>query len=58
MSSLSLDLGEDRILLQTRSNIYYLDIYIPYFIEQKDCGAQFNRKTRVSPQSIITFQIF
>lgn len=46
-SSLSLDLGEDRILLQTRSNIYYLDIYLPYFIVQEDCGAQFNRKTRI-----------
>ncbi|KAH3727429.1 hypothetical protein DPMN_053364 [Dreissena polymorpha] len=46
-SSISLDLGEDRILLQTRSNTYYLDIYIPFFIVQADCGAQFNRKTRV-----------
>ncbi|KAL4233162.1 PIH1 domain-containing protein 1 [Mactra antiquata] len=45
--SISLDLGEDRILLQTRSNIYYLDIYIPYYIVQSDCGAQFNRKTRI-----------
>ncbi|KAH3727438.1 hypothetical protein DPMN_053373 [Dreissena polymorpha] len=46
-SSISLDLGEDRILLQTRSNTYYLDIYIPFFIVQADCGAQFNRKTRI-----------
>lgn len=46
-TSLSLDLGEDRILLQTRSNIYYLDIYLPFNIVQEDCGAQFNRKTRI-----------
>lgn len=46
-TSLSLDLGEDRILLQTRSNIYCLDIYLPFNIVQEDCGAQFNRKTRI-----------
>ncbi|KAK3608449.1 hypothetical protein CHS0354_035453 [Potamilus streckersoni] len=46
-SSLTVDIGEDRILLQTRSNAYYLDIYIPYNVIQEECGAQFNRKTRV-----------
>ncbi|XP_060590957.1 PIH1 domain-containing protein 1-like [Ruditapes philippinarum] len=46
-NSINLDLGEDRILLQTRSNIYYLDIYLPYYIVQQECGAQFNRKTRI-----------
>lgn len=46
-SSINLDLGEDRILLQTRSNIYYLDIYLPYYMVQSECGAQFNRKTRI-----------
>lgn len=46
-SSISLDLGEDRILLQTRSNIYYLDIFLPYYMVQSECGAQFNRKTRI-----------
>ena len=35
------------------SSIYYLGIYIPYLIEQKDCRAQFNGKTRVSVYSII-----
>lgn len=46
-SSITLDLGEDRILLQTRSNIYYLDIYLPFDLVQSECGAQFNRKTRI-----------
>lgn len=46
-SSISLDIGEDRILLQTRSNIYYLDIYLPFDLQQSECGAQFNRKTRI-----------
>jgi len=46
-ASLTLDLGEDRILLETRSDIYFLDIYLPYNIDQDDCGSQFNKKTKV-----------
>jgi hypothetical protein len=46
-NSIELDIGEDRILLQTRSNVYYLDIYLPYDLIQEECGAQFNKKTRV-----------
>ena len=46
-STLSVDVGEDRIVLETRSNKYYLDIYLPYLLVQEDCLAQFNCKTRV-----------
>lgn len=46
-STLSVDVGEDRIILETRSNKYYLDIFLPYLLIQEDCVAQFNRKTRV-----------
>lgn len=46
-NSIELDIGEDRILLQTRSNVYYLDIYLPYDLVQEECGAQFNKKTRI-----------
>ena len=52
-ASLTLDIGEDRILLQTRSDIYYLDIYLPYDIIQEECGAQFNRQTKVDLYYII-----
>jgi PIH1 CS-like domain len=45
---MSLDIGEDRILLTTRSNVYHLDIYLPYSLVQEECFAQFNRKTKVS----------
>ncbi|XP_013387850.2 PIH1 domain-containing protein 1 [Lingula anatina] len=45
--SLTLDLGEDRIFLQTRSDIYLLDIYLPFNLIQDECGAQFNRQTKV-----------
>lgn len=47
-SSLTLDIGEDRLLLQTRSNTYLLDIYFPYNVIQEDCGAQFDRKSKVN----------
>jgi len=47
-ASLTLDVGEDRILLETRSNVYHLDIYLPFLLLQDDCTAQFNRRTKVT----------
>ncbi|XP_041351978.1 PIH1 domain-containing protein 1-like isoform X2 [Gigantopelta aegis] len=46
-NTLTLDVGEDRILLDTRSNVYYLDIYLPFNIIQEECGSQFNRETKM-----------
>ena len=46
-ASMTLDVGEDRILLETRSNIYHLDIYLPFLLIQAECVAQFNRRTKV-----------
>ncbi|KAL8594170.1 hypothetical protein ACOMHN_018110 [Nucella lapillus] len=45
--TVSLDVGEDRILLQTRSNIYHLDVYLPYNLVQEEVGAQFDRCTKI-----------
>ncbi|XP_043915618.1 PIH1 domain-containing protein 1 [Protopterus annectens] len=45
--SLLLDLGEDRIVLWARPELYHLDIYIPFDILQEESGAQFNRSTKV-----------
>jgi hypothetical protein len=47
VASLALDIGEDRILLTTRSQLYYLDIFLPFLLHQEDCAAQFNKKTKV-----------
>ncbi len=44
---MTLDIGGDRILLETRSNIYRLDVYLPFNIVQDEVGAQFNRTTKV-----------
>ena len=44
---MTLDIGEDRIVLATRTNVYGLDIYLPYDLVQEECGAQFNRKNKV-----------
>ena len=44
---LSLDLGEDHIVLHAHPNLYYLDIYLPFIILPEDSGAQFNRDTKV-----------
>ncbi|XP_063293269.1 PIH1 domain-containing protein 1 [Pelobates fuscus] len=45
--SLVLDLGEDRIVLLARPDLYHLDIFIPYNIIQEESGAQFNKSTKV-----------
>jgi len=46
-ASLTLDIGEDRILLETRSSVYRLDIYLPFLLVQDNCVAQFNRQRKV-----------
>nr|ACO51970.1 PIH1 domain-containing protein 1 [Aquarana catesbeiana] len=45
--SLVLDLGEDRIVLLGRPDLYLMDIFIPYNIIQEESGAQFNKETKV-----------
>ncbi|KAM5132644.1 PIH1 domain-containing protein 1 [Mantella aurantiaca] len=45
--SLVLDLGEDRIVLLGRPDLYHMDIFIPYNIIQEESGAQFNKNTKV-----------
>ena len=47
MASFTLDVGEDHIVLATRSNIYGLDVYLPYNVIQEEVSAQFNRQTKV-----------
>jgi len=56
-ASLTLDIGEDRILLETRSNVYCLDVYLPFLLIQADCVAQFNRRTKVTVVSRSHFTI-
>ncbi|XP_035662821.1 PIH1 domain-containing protein 1-like [Branchiostoma floridae] len=43
---LTLDVGEDRIVLGARPDLYHLDIFLPYNINREESGAQFNKKTR------------
>ncbi|XP_069598571.1 PIH1 domain-containing protein 1 [Ranitomeya imitator] len=45
--SLVLDLGEDRIVLVGRPDLYHLDVFIPYNINQEQSGAQFNKDSKV-----------
>lgn len=51
-----LDIGEDRLVLETRSNVYHLDIFLPYNLIQEECGAQFNRNSRVSINQILNYR--
>ncbi|KAK3738603.1 hypothetical protein RRG08_040261 [Elysia crispata] len=45
--SLTLDIGEDHLVLMTRSHVYHLDIFLPFNLITDDCGAQFDRATKV-----------
>ncbi|KAM9457102.1 PIH1 domain-containing protein 1 [Clarias gariepinus] len=45
--SLVLDLGEDRLVLHARPSLYYLDIFLPFLIDQENSGAQYNTDTQV-----------
>ncbi|XP_075461682.1 PIH1 domain-containing protein 1 isoform X2 [Ascaphus truei] len=45
--SLVLDLGEDRVVLWGRPDLYHLDIFIPHNIIQEESGAQFNKSSKV-----------
>lgn len=44
--SISLDVGEDRLVLTAKPNLYELDIFLPYKLVQAECGSQFNVKTK------------
>ncbi|BFZ25350.1 hypothetical protein BsWGS_28389 [Bradybaena similaris] len=45
--SLTLEIGEDRLLLTTRSHVYHLDIFLPFQLVSEECGAQFDRVSKV-----------
>ena len=41
-----LDVGEDRLVCETKSNKhkYIMDIFLPYRLDQEESGAQFHRE--------------
>lgn len=47
VQSLQLDVGEDRLVLTTRSHVYHLDIFLPFLLINEETGAQFDRNTKV-----------
>ncbi|KAJ8918526.1 hypothetical protein NQ315_013030 [Exocentrus adspersus] len=44
---ITLDVGEDRILLESSSRGYLLDIFVPYIVKQKACTSCFDKGTKV-----------
>lgn len=45
--NISLEVGEDRVLLKTRPNLFYLDIDLPFLLNSEETGSQFNRQSKV-----------
>lgn len=44
--TLTVDLGEDRILLHAHPKAYHLDIFLPFDVDQDFSGSQYNRDTQ------------
>ncbi|XP_005094795.1 PIH1 domain-containing protein 1 [Aplysia californica] len=45
--SLTLDIGEDHLVLTTRSHVYHLDIFLPFDLLNEESGAQFDKNSKV-----------
>ena len=45
--NISLEVGEDRVLLKSRPNLFYLDIDLPFLLNSEETGSQFNRQSKV-----------
>lgn len=45
--NISLEVGEDRLLLKTRPNLFNLDIDLPFLLNNEETGSQFNRQCKV-----------
>lgn len=43
----TLDVGEDRLILNVNPDKYHLDLKLPFDVDNETCGAQYNRKTKV-----------
>ena len=43
----TLDVGEDRLVLDVNPDKYHLDLDLPFDVDNETCGAQYNRKTKV-----------
>ena len=45
--NISFEVGEDRLVLKTRPNLFYLDVDLPYLVNNEETGAQFDRERKV-----------
>ena len=46
--ALTLDVGEDRLLLTAHPRLYSLDLDLPYTVDSDETGAQFNKDSKVT----------
>lgn len=46
-NELTLDIGEDRILLESKSKGYLLNVFVPYCIRNEKCNSSFNTASRI-----------
>jgi len=46
-NELTLDVGEDRILIESTTKGYLLDIFVPYFIRTEKCLSSFDKASKI-----------
>ncbi|XP_065919854.1 PIH1 domain-containing protein 1-like [Dysidea avara] len=47
-----LEVGEDRVVFHAHPNLYHLDIDLPYYVDNEEVGAQFNKTTKILTATI------
>jgi len=47
-----LEVGEDRVVFHAHPNLYHLDIDLPYYVDNEEVGAQFNKSTKILTATI------
>jgi PIH1 CS-like domain len=49
---LTVDIGEDRILMEAHKSNYKLDVYLPRMVDQDGATAQFNKDSKVNTDTL------
>lgn len=45
--NLCLEVGEDRVVLKTRPSLFFLDVDLPFLVDNETVGAQYNTETNL-----------
>ena len=58
MKGSTLDVGEDRLVLDVPQKNFHLNLSFPHLVDYESGGAQYNRKTKVRQGQVILFILY